>query len=528
MAVNAQSGVFGLKRQTQAGVEAGGPYNLTSSANTKQKITVAGGESGDTFTLTIPLSSGSLTTAAISYNATAATLQSNIEAALDAIVPPSSGGTLGVTVTGTGPFTVEFDGDWAKMPVPLMTAAVTQTNASNGSMTVVVTMEQSANAWYWLPALNVAFQPNQMVQTIPAEVGGSLWARGSYKGGVYGGGNVTMIPRGGLGLAELLYAYCGGSIKETTDANTAQSGTPYGKYTSEVFYNKLKGNRTYSNGSVSSEGNSLDTGVFKYMFRPDAEIGNALPWYTFVRNVGGKFVEVFPDGHLGSFSFDMAASNLLQIDASFTSKSCAQIAKTSGGTSAQQVGSQLAGNGSPFQMVDAVVKLDTNNNGTPGAVAEYKPYNPTRLNIAFNNELSQNEFVVGDFFLQDITNTSRTAQITYSVYMRDAEIYNRVYSHGYAADGNGRTAWSSEVWKGALEITLTGAKIGSTNHYYTLKISIPEMDYMAAPISLAGNNLVEFQLTANVVLSQNFAKTDSGVWPFTIEYTTDEDIQGIM
>lgn len=526
MAVNAQSGVFGLKRQAQAGVEAGGPYNLTSSANTKQKITVTGGESGDTFTLTIPLSSGAITTSAISYNATDATLATAIDSALDTAVPGTGGTTVTLGSTA-GTFIVEFDGDWAKMPVPLMTAAVTQTDASNGTMAVTVAMEQSAGAWYWLPALNVAFQPNQMVQTIPAEVGGSLWARGSYKGGVYGGGNVTMIPRGGLGLAELLYAYCGGSIKETTDANDAQSGTPYGKYTSGVFYNKLKGNRTWSGTTPSSNNNGVDSGNFKYMFRPDAEIGNALPWYTFVRNVGGKFVEVFPDGHLGSFSFDMAASNLLQIDASFTSKSCAQVAKTSGGTSAQQVGSQLAGNGSPFQMVDAIVKLDTNNNGTPGAVAEYKPYNPTRLNIAFNNELSQNEFVVGDFFLQDITNTSRTAQITYSVYMRDAEIYNRVYSHGYAAV-NDRTAWSSEVWKGALEITLTGAKIGNTKDYYTLKISIPEMDYMAAPISLAGNNLVEFQLTANVVLSQNFAKTNTGVWPFTIEYTTDEDIQGIM
>lgn len=514
MAVNAQSGVFGLKRQPSAGVEAAGPYNASDTTNTKQVLTIAGGESGDTFTLTIPFESGAVTTGTIAYSATGATLQSNIATELDAAIPGTDG-SGGVTVTGTGPFTVEFDGIYAGAPVPLMTAAITQEDATNGLLTVEVSMNQVGGAWHWLPALNVAFQPNQMVQTIPAEVGGSLWSRGSYKGGVYGGGNVTMIPRGGLGLAEMLYAYCGGTITETAVAAN------YGKYDTvdaEVFYNKLIGSGT----------NGIAAGNYKYMFRPDAEIGRALPWYTFVRNVGGKFVEVFPDGHLGSFSFDMAASNLLQIDASFTSKACAQIAKTAGGASAAvQVGSQLAGSGSPFQMVDAVVKLDTNNNGNPGAVTEYKPYNPTRLNIAFNNELSQNEFVVGDFFLQDITNLARTAQITYSVYMRDAEIYNRVYSHGNAPDANGRTAWSSEVWKGALEITLTGAKIGSTSDYYTLKISIPEMDYMAAPISLAGNNLVEFQLTANVVLSQDFAKDDAGVWPFTIEYTTDEDILGL-
>jgi hypothetical protein len=45
------------------------------------------------------------------------------------------------------------------------------------------------------------------------------------------------------------------------------------------------------------------------------------------------------------------------------------------------------------------------------------------------------------------------------------------------------------------------------------------MDYMATPITLAGNNLVEYQLTTNVVLSQ-----DPDVFPFYIDYTTDEDI----
>lgn len=510
MAVNAQSGVFGFKRQGAPGTEAVGPYNATKTQNTEQIITLTSGESGDSFTLTIPWEDGAITTGAINWNATIGTVATAVKSALETAIPGST--TVSVASSGSD-ITVTFDSAYAGMNVPAMVPVVTLGDTDgDSSLLVAVRVSKAGGPWYWVPALNVAFQPNQMVQTIPAEVGGSLWSRGSYKGGVYGGGNVTMIPRGGLGLAEMFYAYCGGDIVATSTASE------FGKYDvtdATKFYNKLAG----------SGSNGVESGVFKYMFRPDAAIGRALPWYTFVRNVGGKFVEVFPDGHLGSFSFDMAASNLLQIDASFTSKACAQIAKTAGGaTAAAQVGSQVAGNGSPFQMVDAVVKLDTNVNGDPGAVAEYKPYNPTRLNIAFNNELSQNEFVVGDYFLQDITNLSRTAQITYSVYMRDAEIYNRVYSHGNAPDANGRTGWSSEVWKGKLELTLVGAKIPGKTTPYTIKIEIPEMDYMAAPISLAGNNLVEFQLTANVVLSQSFAQDDAGVWPFTITYTTDEDI----
>ena len=488
MSVSSQSGVFGLKRQATVGQAALGPYNATQTTDDVQTLTITGSPTSGSFTITVPFESGDQTTAAIAYNANA----SAIELALEAL--PGVGAT-NWSVSGTTPtFTLTGTVDFANTCLP--TVSCTDT-FDTGSVTVAHTTY--GGAWHWLPALNVSFQPNQMVQTIPAEIGGSLWARGSYKGGVYGGGQVTMVPRGGLGIAELLYAFCGGDIVDTAvaaDYDNAVGGA-----------NKLVGN-----GS-----NGLPSGVIKYRFRPEQTPGATLPWYTFIRNVGGKFVEQFTDGHLGSFGFDLAASGILQIDGSFVSKSCETIAKGSGATS---VGAQLAGNGLPFQMVDAVVKLDTNVAGDPGAVAENVSYNPTRLNIGFMNELTQNEFVVGSFFLQDITNISRTAQVSYGLYLRDAEIYNRVYNHGAAAvDGTTGSAWSSEIWKGALNVTLTGGEIASSGSNYTIIIDIPELDYQAAPISLAGNNLVEYQLTANVVLSQ-----DTSIDPFTIEYITDEDI----
>lgn len=469
MSVSSQSGVFGFKRQDAVGTAASGPYTAGSSnaVNEVQKITVTA--TGGTFTVSF----GGYTTGNQAYDVSALSLQS-------ALAGLASIGSGNVAVTSAaGVYTVTFQGALAGQNVAQMT--VNDALATGGDVTVATFTEGSAatGGWYWVPALNVAFQPNQMVNTIPPEVGGSLWARGSYKGGVYGGGQVTMVPRGGLGLAELLYAFCGGDLSEMRE--------------------------------------DLGGGVYKYTFTPEGTPGSILPWYTFIRNVGGKFVEEFQDGHLGSFGFDLNATNILQIDASFTSKSCRNIAKGSG---VDSVGAQVAGNGLPFQMVDAVVRLDANNAGSPDDPIENVDYNPTRLNIAFNNELTQNEFVVGSFFLQDITNIARSAQITYNLYLRDAEIYNRVYNHGYAAaDGSTGAEWSSEVWKGALEVDLLGGPIGATGDNYEINISIPEMDYMAAPISLAGNNVVEYQLSANVVLSQT-----PGVAPFTIEYTTDEDI----
>lgn len=505
MSVSSQSGVFGLKRQANAGYTASGPYPAGVASDAKQRITVTAAVSpqtpgaGDKFTLTFHWAAGADSTGEIAYNVTAADLKTAIVSGIDLLDTAD----VNVTLVSTGVYDVEFVGNFAGMQIPLMEAK--KVTGANSSMAVAVANRVDGGEWHWIPALNVAFQPNQMVQAIPPEVGGSLWARGSYKGGVYGGGNVTLVPRGGLGLAEMLYGFCGGSFDTVTtvvDYDAAEAA-------------KLVGNNT----------NGVATGNFKYKFVPSSKPGSVLPWYTFVRNVGGKFVEVFPDGHIGSFAFDMAASNILQIDASFTSKSCANVAKTDGGaTTDVQIGGQIAGNGLPFQMVDAIVRLDGNDAGSPTAPVANQDYNPTRLNIGFNNELSQNEFVVGSFFLQDITNLARTAQITYSLYLRDAEIYNRVYNHGYAAaDGSTSQGWSSEIWKGALNVDLLGGDIGSTSDRYKISITIPEMDYQAAPISLAGNNLVEYQLTTNVVLSQT-----AGVAPFTIEYTTEEDIFPVM
>jgi hypothetical protein len=488
MSVSSQSGVFGLKRQSAAGQTAKGPYNGSGTTDI-QTLVITGTPTSGGYKLAFPFPTGTETTALIAYNATNSAIQTAVQA-----LPSIGSGNL--LVTGSSPtFTLTAASALLGRNVPQ--AIITGVTFDTGSIASATT--QDGGTWYWLPALNVAFQPNQMVQSIPPEVGGSLWSRGSYKGGVYGGGQVTMVPRGGLGLAELLYAFCGGTIVNTAVAADYTAGTGGA--------NKLTGDGT----------NGIPAGVFKYRFRPDKTPGATLPWYTFIRNIGGKFVEEFPDGHLGSFAFDLAATGILQVDGSFVSRACETIAKGSGAAS---VGAQIAGNGLPFQMVDAVVQLDTNVTANPGALAVNTDYNPTRLNIGFNNELTQNEFVVGSFFLQDITNISRSAQISYSLYLRDAEIYNRVYNHGAAAaDGSTGSAWSSQIWKGKLNVSMAGGQIASSGTNYNITVDIPEMDYQAAPISLAGNNLVEYQLTTNVVLSTNTA-----VDPFTIEYTTDENI----
>jgi hypothetical protein len=82
-------------------------------AREKQTVTINGGPTGGTFTLTF----GGQTTSAIAYNAAAAT----VEAALEAL---STIGQGNVQVTGNagGPYTVEFVGQLANQNVAAMTA----------------------------------------------------------------------------------------------------------------------------------------------------------------------------------------------------------------------------------------------------------------------------------------------------------------------------------------------------------------------------------------------------------------------
>lgn len=598
MSITGLTGVFGLHRQLGPNVDltapnntAKGPYNAgiggNASQTTVQSLVVASATSG-----TYRLAFRGYTTANIAYNANAAAIQSALEA-LTRVVEVGD-----ITVTGSGPYTISFSGGrYAEQPVGVTIAE----SLLNASATISISVTTYGGRWYYLPATSVNFQPQQIVQSIPPEVGGDLWARGSYKGGVHGEGQVMLVPRGGLGLAELLYAFTGTALVETSVTtnfgqvvNEVQSVAAGGTWTGGNFTLTFNGQTTanlahtstaaqvktaleaLSNievGDVLTSGgplpttpiavtftgqysglnvaamtgsaagltgtapavnitttqagmpfatklvgdgtNGVQTGAFKYRFIPQSGTTAELPWYTLIRNVGGKFVEEFADARLGNFAFDMANTNILNIDASFVSRACGILAVGSGPSA---VGTQKAGNGLVFQSVDAVVKLDSNVGGVPGPVVANSSLLPTRLNIGFANQLSTNEHVVGSFFLQDITNQSRTANVTYSVYLTNPDLYMRTYANGASALSD--AAWSSSIWKGALYAEMVGGYIsGTSGDKFKMVINIPEMDYMATPIALAGNNLVEYQLTTNVVLSQN-----ASVFPFYIDYTTNEDI----
>jgi hypothetical protein len=91
-----------------------------------QTVTINGAPTGGTFTLTV----GGYTTAPIAYNASAATIQSAIQA-LAPGTPYGGSPAAGATVTGTGPFTVTF----ASVGAPITADGSGLTGGANMSVT---------------------------------------------------------------------------------------------------------------------------------------------------------------------------------------------------------------------------------------------------------------------------------------------------------------------------------------------------------------------------------------------------------
>lgn len=103
--------------------------------NEVQTVTITGSPSGGNFTLTF----GGQTTANIAHNATAATVQSSLEAL-------STIGTGNVSVSGSagGPYTVTFQNDLGYTNVAAMTTANTFTGGTSPASAVATTTAGSA------------------------------------------------------------------------------------------------------------------------------------------------------------------------------------------------------------------------------------------------------------------------------------------------------------------------------------------------------------------------------------------------
>lgn len=102
--------------------------SLPVGVSAVQLVTIGGSPTGGTFTLSFY----GTTTVPLAYNATAAQIQT----ALEALSVIQAGN---VAVSGTGPFTVTFQNDLATTPVPIITADASLLTGGTPSVTISVT-----------------------------------------------------------------------------------------------------------------------------------------------------------------------------------------------------------------------------------------------------------------------------------------------------------------------------------------------------------------------------------------------------
>lgn len=104
------------------------------SQNEQQTVTLGNSPTGGTFTLTF----AGQTTAAIAYNATAATVKARLEA-----LSTIGSGNVNVSGSAGGPYTVDFVGSLADTNVPAMTADASSLTGEGDPPTVTIATPQS-------------------------------------------------------------------------------------------------------------------------------------------------------------------------------------------------------------------------------------------------------------------------------------------------------------------------------------------------------------------------------------------------
>lgn len=103
------------------------------------------------------------------------------------------------------------------------------------------------NNFRWFPFTGMPYGPTQPVQNLPLEAGSSIVPRGSYKSGVWGAGQINLIPRFVDDIGVVLLAIMG---KETVQSNKKISSgmtlaSQTGSYVHEFTFDTLESNIPY-------------------------------------------------------------------------------------------------------------------------------------------------------------------------------------------------------------------------------------------------------------------------------------------
>lgn len=302
----------------------------------------------------------------------------------------------------------------------------------------------------YFPVLTANVTGEQLAQALPPEVGGSMFSRGAYKAGVLSRGELTFIPRPNL---------VGPLLRSLFNVDTVTE--------------------------VQGQQNRWD-----HVFT----VGDHLPanrrWLTVRRYVSTVYGEQIVDAAVGQFALEIAAANVAQASVQLVGRGWAEIAPDP---------SLSAGVGEPFITTNASVRM-----GNEDFIVD-------RITLNIGAQLTDNEFVVGSYYLDEITMLQRMASAVADVRIRGAtarQLMARVYRNGAAAPtGTAVGDWSPVIFRSPLTITLQTTETPAQS----LTIHFPSIDFLTMNVQMQGAELIRAQLNMNVSLNaQNYDPANPG------------------
>lgn len=220
--------------------------------------------------------------------------------------------------------------------------------------------------------------------------------------------------------------------------------------------------------------------AYKHTFSPS----ETAVWLTARKNVSDLFYEDYRDCRVGNVTLNFPGAGVLTADIGMVGIG---ITNTEGALSGEIFDS-------------TPVLLDC----TGEVLIESVAAKVTRATVAIDNALTNDEFIIGSYELDDVTAMGLTCTYALDIKVQNATLFRKVYM-------NAGSLWSPVVYQGPVSVTAkSAANISGESIPYSLKVLSSEVELRLYPVALQGNNIV-------IATLQGVARIPATGSVFTIE-----------
>ena len=231
------------------------------------------------------------------------------------------------------------------------------------------------------------------------------------------------------------------------------------------------------------------SGAYQHTFTPFApSAGVDLPWFTVQKDIGKLFALQFLNAKLASLRMDIPKSSTMTAQSTWIATTPSTVYSPS---------SPTIDTTPQFQTAVGTVALTQEGTGSNISANSIKM---ERFTINLANMLSQDEFSVGNYYLDDVTLLQKAISCDMDLIIRDTKLYEAVYQNGTVVPA----AWSPTIYRGALTVTLNSTSVvPTTTQTYQMVINFPGLDFLLMPISIQGAELIRATLSTQVTLGSS-------------------------